>query len=86
MVLVYAKRKAANAATIKGNKTRKNAGVEVLQQKFDGTLVVPSQPLPPDTAFFLQQWTQLASGKMPQIKDFELGRNSHAGQGLLLSL
>src|SRR6266853_4906446 len=74
---VDAEGKAADASAIERDKSGQDAGVEVLQQKLGGALVVPAQALVPETRLGFEQGTQLTRRKMAEVQDFELGRDCH---------
>ena len=75
--LVDAEGEAADASAVQRDEAGQDAGVEVLQQQFGGALVVPAQPLLPDARFGLEQGTELARGKVPEVEDLELGVDCH---------
>jgi hypothetical protein len=67
----------ADASSIERDEAGKDAGVEVLEEKLGGALVVPAQALLPEARLGFQQRTQLSRGKMAKIQNLELSRDCH---------
>ena len=68
---------AADASAIERDEAGQNAGVEILQKKLGGALVVPAEPLLPQARLGFEQRAQLARGEMTEVEDLELGRDGH---------
>jgi hypothetical protein len=77
VAFVDAEGEAADAAAVEGDETWEDTRVEILQEEFGGALIVPTETLLPGACLGFEQRAELASGEMPQVEDFELGRDSH---------
>ena len=77
LALVDTEGEAADASAIERDEAGQDAGVEVLEEKLGGALVVPAQALLPEARLGFEQRAQLSRGKMAKVQNLELGRDCH---------
>ncbi len=77
LAFVDAEGEAADASTVESDETGEDAGVEVLEEKLGGTLVVPAKALLPDARLGFEQRTELTSGEVTKVQYLELGGDGH---------
>jgi hypothetical protein len=75
--LVDAEGEAADASAVEGYEAWEDARVEILQEEFGGTLIVPAETLLPGPRLGFEKRAKLTRGEVPQVEDFELGRDGH---------